>query len=102
LLNYLQQQGCEVRRDAQTTTVIYSWGRNHQNPQGLIMSDGYCMCPIVESGPPGLSPSYCNCSAGYVGEMFERWLGKPVEVDVLETLKSGGKDCIFQITIRKT
>jgi len=98
-LNYMEAQGYEVRREAGTITILYSWGRDHQNPMGLIMSDGYCMCPIVESGPPGLSPTYCHCSAGYVGEMFERWMGRPVEVEILESLKSGGKDCRFKITV---
>ena len=74
-------------------------GQDPQNPAGLIMLDGYCMCPLVESGPPGLSPTFCYCSTGYVKEIFERTTGKPVTVDLIESLKMGGKDCVFGITI---
>jgi hypothetical protein len=100
-LQFMEKGGTEIRRENGIITIFYSWGRDHQNPQGLILSDGYCMCPIVESGPPGLSASYCNCSAGYVGEMFERYLGRPTEVEILESLKSGGKDCRFKITAKQ-
>lgn len=54
---------------------------------------------VVESGPAGLSPTYCYCSTGYVKEGFERRIGKAVKVELLDSLKMGGKDCIFKLTI---
>lgn len=94
---FLENKGYKLEREGNRITLIYSWGRGHQNPTGLIMRDGFCMCPQVESGPPGLSPSYCYCSTGYVKENFERTVGLPVKVDLLESLKTGGKDCVFKI-----
>jgi hypothetical protein len=70
-----------------------------KNPDGLRIEDGYCLCPLVESGPPGLSGTYCACSVGYVGEMFKMALGRPVHVELLESLKRGGKRCRFKITL---
>ena len=70
-----------------------------QNPAGLKIADGYCLCPLVEVGPKGLSGTYCSCSVGYVREMFRLALGKPVEVELLESLKRGGKACRFKITM---
>jgi hypothetical protein len=99
-LKRMEAGGYQVTRENGTLTILYNWGRDHQNPWGLIMSDGYCMCPIVESGPPDLSPTFCQCSAGYVAEMFERYLGKPAEVEVLESLKGGGSDCRFRIVVQ--
>jgi hypothetical protein len=96
----LKARGYEVRQDSEKTTILFSWGRDHQNPQGLILSDGYCMCPLVETGPAGLSPTFCYCSTGYVKEMFERALGQFVQVELLDSLKMGGKDCIFEIATR--
>ena len=55
-LQSLKSRGYEVIQENGSTAVIYNWGRDHQNPWGLIMRDGYCMCPLVETGPPGLSP----------------------------------------------
>jgi len=98
-LRFLESSGYKVQREGRVISFIYSWGRNHQNPQGLMLQDGYCMCPIVESGPPGLSPTYCYCSTGYVKEGFERRFGKAVKVELLDSLKMGGKDCIFKLTI---
>ncbi len=70
-----------------------------QNPKGLKIEDGYCLCPLTEDGPEGLSPTYCICSTGYVKEMFERMMGQPVEVELLESLRRGGKKCKFLIHI---
>ena len=101
-LDHIKKAGFDIRREGNTTTFIYRWGRDHQNPQGLIMKDGYCMCPLVESGPPGLSPTFCYCSTGYVRESFQRKIDKPVHVALLDSLKRGGKDCIFKIIIKDT
>lgn len=94
----LQARGLKVERKEGAVSFIYSWGRSHQNPQGLILHDGYCMCPIVESGPQGLSPTFCFCSTGYVKESFERMIG-PVDVELLASLKRGDDDCVFRITV---
>lgn len=70
------------------------------NPKGLKISDGYCLCPMIENGPATLSPTYCQCSAGYVQYMFQRLITfKPVEVELLESLRGGGKACRFKVMI---
>jgi len=70
-----------------------------QNPSGLRIADGYCLCPLVEDGPADLSPTYCHCSVGYVAYMFERNLGRPVRVELLESLRGGGKACRFAVHV---
>ena len=89
--------GTEIRREG--TTVYYSYGSSEQNPYGLRLLDGYCMCPVVESGPAELSRTYCQCSAGYVREVFERMTGEPCRVEVLESLRTGGSRCRFKIDL---
>ena len=70
------------------------------NPKGLKIADGYCLCPMLENGPATLSPTYCQCSVGYVGYMFHKLItGKPVQVELLESLRGGGKACRFKVTI---
>ena len=99
-LKNLEKSGFEVRREKETITVFYRWG-SKQNPTGLSMQEGYCMCPIVESGAPGMSKSYCSCSAGYVKEALERSTGKAsIKAEVLESILWGGKDCRFKITLK--
>jgi hypothetical protein len=78
-------------------SVVYFTYR--QNRRGLRIADGYCLCPVVEDGPKDLSPTYCQCSVGYVGYMFERSLGRPVRVELLESLRRGGQACRFAVHV---
>ncbi len=83
-----------VRREGDTVYFSYA-----QNPRGLRVADGYCLCPLVETGPAGLSGTFCLCSVGYVQDMFETMAGHPVQVQLLESLKRGGKGCRFKIDL---
>jgi hypothetical protein len=60
-----------------------------------------CFCSLLAALPPGetVSPTYCQCSKGFVEKMWERVLGKPVKVEVLETAVSGARDCKFRISL---
>lgn len=98
----LKQDNNDYTEDEKSITIIFNWGKDHQNPWGLIMSDGYCMCPIVEPNEVKISGTFCQCSAGYVKEIFERSTGKAVTVEVISSLKTGGDDCIFKVVIDKT
>lgn len=96
----LEKSGYAVERGSDAITVHFGWA-GKQNPQGLSLKEGYCLCPLVESDVPGLSPTYCNCSAGYVQEAFARSTGMTVtSVEVLESVKRGGKDCRFKVILR--
>ena len=58
-----------------------------------------CYCPLVSQGKQTLSPTYCECSIGWLKEMFETVSGKPVTVTALETVKRGGKVCRFEVKL---
>jgi len=62
-------------------------------------SSGRCFCPLVEDGPPTLSATYCQCSGGYVKDMFARAVGKPVKLELTESIKRGGKACRFAVQV---
>jgi len=101
-LQALEKGGFRVERGSESTTITYGWA-GKQNPQGLSLKEGYCMCPLVEDEIPGLSPTYCNCSAGYVAEGMERATGRKVKsVEILESVKRGGKDCRFKVVLSNT
>ncbi len=85
-----------VRREANVIHFQYIG-----NPAGLKVSDGYCLCPVVEKGPEGLSGTFCECSVGYVTEMFQRQSNIPVKVELIESLKRGGKRCRFKIALEQ-
>lgn len=58
-----------------------------------------CLCPLVENCPKGLSPTYCLCSLGYVKEMHEQRFGRPVEVELVDSVLRGGERCKFRISV---
>jgi hypothetical protein len=95
----LEANGSKVVREGNKITITYSLGRDHQNPWGLMMSDGYCMCPIVEKPTTKISPTFCLCSIGYVKETIERSTGRTAKVELIDSLKKGGNDCIFKVEL---
>jgi hypothetical protein len=70
------------------------------SPKGLTIADGWCLCPLTEKGPENLSGLWCECSVGYVKYMFERYSTAQVNVELLESLKRGGKGCKFKVTVQ--
>lgn len=68
-----------------------------RNPNDLKIADGYCLCPVIEDGPVKISSTYCQCSVGYVEQMFRKVTGREVSVTLLESLRTGGKQCRFKI-----
>jgi hypothetical protein len=59
-----------------------------------------CLCPMAEGQVPNkISPTYCLCSVGYVKEMHERRLGRPVEVELVDSVLRGGTRCRFRMTV---
>ena len=58
-----------------------------------------CYCPIVNSIKPPLSDIYCYCSRGWLLEVFGIAAEKEVEVEILETIKRGGKSCKFIVRV---
>lgn len=98
-LGRLEQAGYRIDRGPESMTIFAGW-YGKQNPWGLSLKEGYCLCPVVEEDMPGLSPTYCNCSAGYIKEIIERGTGRLVtSVEVLESLKMGGRDCRFKVIL---
>jgi len=60
----------------------------------------YCHCPRVRDAAKlseSISPTYCYCGAGFYKGIWEHILDEPVEVEVLETVLSGGEVCKIAI-----
>jgi predicted hydrocarbon binding protein len=58
-----------------------------------------CLCPLVQDQPPLMSKTYCNCSRGWLLEVFETVVGKPVEVELEDSIMQDGSQCRFSIRI---
>ena len=63
---------------------------------GIVMHLGneHCNCPMAEKIG---SPMLCHCTQGNVRATWSEFFGKPIEVDIVETILRGGKECVFKI-----
>ena len=58
----------------------------------------YCFCPLVRDHLEGGMPlAFCYCGAGWYRQQWEGALGKPVRVDIVESLLKGDDRCTFAI-----
>lgn len=60
----------------------------------------YCHCSLVRNYlNENISPTFCNCSAGWYRQYWEGILGKPVHIKLLKTLVKGDDVCEFEISL---
>jgi effector-binding domain-containing protein len=58
----------------------------------------YCFCPVIRNLlDKGMSITYCNCGSGWFREQWETATGKPVTVDILQSVLKGDDVCLFAI-----
>jgi hypothetical protein len=58
-----------------------------------------CYCPLVQESTPFANGTYCNCSRGWLLEVFETVSQKPIQVVKEETILGDGKECRFKVLI---
>jgi hypothetical protein len=60
-----------------------------------------CYCSLLRGLPEGetVSPTFCQCSRGFVRKYWETVLGKPVSVDLVKSCVSGADECEFLIRL---
>ena len=74
--------------------VLHQYYMPHTIKEGLR-----CVCSRISSLPPDqtISPTYCNCSKGYAEKFWEAVLGRPVEVELIQSTMTGADECQFTI-----
>ena len=61
--------------------------------------DGHCMCPLVRRGALDLDTKLCVCSTEWTKGLVETFHGGPVEAELLESVATGSRDCVFRLTL---
>jgi len=56
-----------------------------------------CYCPAAKNRPPKPNDLHCECTRTTHQTIFETALGRPFKVDVLESLRRGGRTCHFLV-----
>ena len=84
-------RGMRFERDGQLLIHYYT-------PQSYG-SGMRCYCSLLRGLPPGqtASATYCQCSRGFVQKYWEGILGRPVQVELLESAVSGAEECRFAV-----
>jgi hypothetical protein len=60
-----------------------------------------CYCGLLRGLPEGqtVSPTYCQCSRGFVQKYWEAIFGGPADVQLVESCASGAQECKFAIRL---
>ena len=59
-----------------------------------------CYCEQIKGLPIGNVPeAYCNCSVGWVKEVFESAVGRSVGVRRLKSIVAGDEECRFEVDL---
>lgn len=56
-----------------------------------------CECPMLEAARTSDSLTWCHCTAGYNKKLFEIIFERPVNVDVLQSIRQGFDFCLLEI-----
>ena len=62
--------------------------------------EGKCPCPLLHEGLIKPSKTLCMCTVHWIKYMFEKAIGRPIEVDLVQSVNEGAKSCIFRINIK--
>ncbi len=79
-------------------------GGGHLRREGDSIHAAYdrCYCGSVSQAKERISDTYCRCSCGWYRQLFETLLGRPIEVELVSSIISGGERCQFLILLRNS
>ncbi len=77
------KQNFEVWREGETVHVRFGEVSDH------------CYCPVAQNIPARPHDIHCECTRATHQAIFETALGRPFKVDIVESLRRGGKTCHF-------
>jgi hypothetical protein len=63
---------------------------------------GGCMCILVRLGIIEPSPELCVCSTNYNKRALEEMTGKTVEGELVESVNSGARNCVYRYHFKPT
>ncbi len=76
---------------------VLGGGCIHRVDDHFTVSFEQCYCPLVQAASGQLPESFCNCSRGWAKELFEVILDRPVEVEIIQTVRRGASSCEFVV-----
>ncbi len=86
----------------QFQSILSKWlGKNNVWREGNTVHLIYakCYCRLHADIPDRLFKIYCQCSCGWLKEVFETALKKQVTVDLKSSIKQGAQQCTFEVWV---
>jgi len=104
VLDLMATDPCWGERPRREGGVIYS-SKKPRDPQAweaavnrVEKRRAYCFCPIIRNQlDEGMPATFCYCGAGWYRRQWEGAVGKPVRIDIVESLLKGDDRCTFAI-----
>ena len=81
------KENFEVWRDGETVHVRFGEVSDH------------CYCPVAQNIPAKPQDIHCECTRATHQAIFETALGRPFKVEIVESLRRGGKTCHFLVDL---
>lgn len=63
----------------------------------IYLSYPVCYCSIVKRAEESFPKEWCYCTLGYTKLLFEYIFDCPVEAQLIESIKTGGKQCVMSV-----
>jgi len=79
-----------------------AWSHLHREGDDLYVVYEKCYCPLgraLMKEYTGQLSAFCNCSRGWIMEMFESALKRPVKVELQKSVVKGDSLCSFKVTL---
>ena len=89
----------DVKKMTETLAKIPQLEIKREKDDSIKVSYKKCFCELVSKGPEHLPNTYCECSKGWLLQMFETAAQKSVRVEIIQTIKRGGSSCDFIIQL---
>jgi predicted hydrocarbon binding protein len=78
------------------------WNHVHKEENRVYVVYEKCYCPLgraLAKQYPEQLRDFCNCSVGWVKEMFESAMKKPVKVELKKSIIRGDNMCRFEVAL---
>lgn len=79
------------------------WGPLQREGEDVYVVYEKCYCPLgrtlLKDYADSLSSSFCNCGRGWIKELFESALERPVEVKLETSVIQGNAVCKFKVCL---
>ncbi|MBS2099286.1 hypothetical protein [Carboxylicivirga linearis] len=80
----------------------WAWNITYNKDENIILADEnkpHCVCPVLPFKKGKNTSAICYCSEGFAERMFSYVLNKPVQAEVISSVRRGDSTCIYQINV---